>query len=318
MFKLRGSLISLVAATALVFPAPAIATSTTCQTAFSSAQISPSVAPTNLTPLSGTKIPSEGVWKSTKIKVNGHVALKTTRVRFDKIHGSSYATLIWIDSKLLAFKQIPGLTVPKKGLGTGKVSKSMRACYMAAFTGGYLMTDSGGGAKYGSTTVAPMKKKMGTLVTYTDGSMDVVKWPNIDATKRVAELRQNLKLIVENGISKVPAGEPHNSWGWVWHGTGINNNDVRRTGVGIRSDGTIVWVMGAELNATNLAKVLIRGGAIRAMALDMNKGFANGYLYGPYHTKKTVGGIIDPNMTIWPSRFWNAAQRDFIAVFSRS
>jgi hypothetical protein len=180
------------------------------------------------------------------------------------------------------------------------------------------MKDSEGGAQYGSTTIGTMKNNIATLVTYTDGSIDVITWPNVNPNKTVAELRQNLPLIVENGVSKVPAGEPHNSWGWVWNGTGKNKNDVMRTGVGIRPDGTILWVMGANLNATNLANLLIRGGAVRAMALDMNKGFANGFLYGPYHTLTKPGGIIDPNITQWPARFWNPAQRDFVAIFSRS
>lgn len=308
---------SLLVALTLGISSPAHSITTDCSNTFSPAQVFSNSSPDDIAPIQGTKIPDEGKWKPTLIKVSGHVAIKTTRVRFDRQHGQAYATLIWLNPELLAFKQIPGKTIPKPGISSGRVTNNLRPCYVAAFTGGYLLKDSQGGATYGSNQVKPLVNGIGTLVTYTDGSIDVVKWPNSDPSKTIAATRQNLKLIVENGISRVPKSEPHNSWGWVWNGTGINNNDVQRTGVGIRSDGTVVWVMGANLNATNLANLLIRAGAIRAIALDMNKGFANGYLYGPYHTKTKVGGIIDPNVTQWPGRFWGNAQRDFIAVFAR-
>ena len=317
MRRLRFLAIALSAALSLGIASPAEATGNSCSIEFPSAQVLSGTNPARISPIAGTPLLNEGVWQDTKIKVAGQAAIKTTRLRFDTVHGKKYATVIWLDPNLLSFKQIPGKSIPKTGLGTGRVPANLRTCYMAAFTGGYLMKDSLGGAQYGSKTIGALKNNIATLVTYNDGSLDVVKWPNVNPNKTVAELRQNLKLIVENGASKVPAGEPHNSWGWVWNGTGINKNDVQRTGVGVRADGSIIWVIGADLNATNLANLLIRGGAVRAMALDMNKGFANGYLYGPYHTKTKAGGIIDPNVTQWPGRFWNPAQRDFVAVFAR-
>jgi hypothetical protein len=308
---------ALLVASTLLLPTSAQATTEDCSTAFSSAQVLANNGPSNLNPIPGTRIANEGIWQPTKIKVAGQVAIKTARVRFDNVHGKNYATVIWLNPSLLAFKQIPGKTIPQKGLGPGKVPAALKPCYVAAFTGGYLMKDSEGGAQYDGKTVKNLINGIGTLITYTDGTIDVVKWPDSDRNKVIAQARQNLKLIVEDGVSKVPHSEPHNSWGWVWNGTGINKNDVQRTGVGIKADGTVVWVMGANLNATNLANLLIRAGAVRALALDMNKGFANGYLYGPYHTKTNTGGIIDPNITQWPSRFWNATQRDFVAVFAR-
>ena len=304
---------------------PAAATSTDCTNAFDIASSRPSDAPTNITPIAGTPLANEGVWQDTRITVAGNVAVKTTKLRFDRAHGKATATIIWLDPKELAFGQVPGISDPINNHGaTGKVSPSLKACYVAGFAGGYLTrtkathnNDSQGGAIYSANAVLPMVNGKATLVTYTDGSIDVVDWPNWDHSKPIAQARQNIKMLVNDGVSQVRVPEKHNAWGWVWLGTGVNANDVPRSGVGIRADGTVVWALGNHLNATNLASLLVRAGAVRAMALDMNKGFANGFFYGPYHTTKVVGHKIDSSMVGSPTRFWSPNQRDFVAVFTR-
>lgn len=312
----------------LLAPQPSLATTTTCSNAFPGATILQTSQPTNIGKQFGGTNASEGVWSSTKFVIHGQTAIKTTRVQFS---AGRYATMVWLDPNLVSFSQIPGTTSPIDKFGTGKIPDSLRPCYLAAFTGAYLMKDSQGGAIYNGVQTTPVKdpktKKVvntgamvdgkATLVTYSDGTLDVVAWPNINHSKTLSSARQNLPLIVQNGVSQVPVNEPHNSWGWVWQGTGVHTNDVYRSGIGVRADGTIVWVLGAKLNATGLANLLIRGGAVRAMALDMNKGFANGVFYGPYHTAKVVGIPINPDAPTRVTRFWNTNIRDFVAVFAR-
>lgn len=319
------ALLLAVVAFSIVRIQPASAVVTDCSNTFAVANHSPSTPPANITPIPGKAVANEGIWKNTQITVQGVVAVKTTTLRFDKPHGKKTATLIWLDPKQLAFGQIAGKSDPIHNKNaTGKVPTNLRNCYVAGFAGGFLTrtktkhnNDSEGGAIYNGKTLLPMVNGKATLITYKDGSIEIVDWPNWNISKSIAQARQNLKMIVKNGVSRVSSPEKHNSWGWVWNGLGLNKNDVPRGGVGIRADGTVIWVLGNSLNATNLAKLFVRGGAVRAMVLDMNFGYANGFFYGPYHSSKIVGSKIVSNMVGSPSRFWQPAQRDFIAVFTR-
>lgn len=313
----RGVAALVIAFSVLASPTIVKAATDSCNTSLTKPTYHAEYDPQPITPIAGKRLPNEGSWTNTKLSRHGIPVVKTTKLRFDKAHGSDFATLVWLDTSLVYFKQIAGFKVPKPGISDGKVPAGLKPCYLAGFTGGYLMKDSKGGAKYGKTLVAPMVKGQATLVSYTDGTLDIVKWPATHPDKTVAQARQNLSLLVDSGKSKVPKPEGHNAWGWVWNGTGINQNDVQRTGVGVRPDGTILWVLGRNLNATNLASLLIRGGAVRAMALDMNLGYSNAYMYGPYHSANKAGVAFDNRMTGSPMRFWGAAERDFVAVFTR-
>jgi hypothetical protein len=304
---------------------PASATVSDCSNTFPIASRQASASPSNIAPIAGTQVTNEGIWHDTRISVLGKIAVKTTQLRFDKAHGKATATIVWLDPKAVAFSQIGGTTDPiNNPKASGKVPASLKSCYLAGFHGGYLtktknhhINDSQGGAIYNGYTALPMVDGKATLMTYSDGSIDIVNWPNWNHSKTIAQARQNISMIVKDGVSQVKSPELHNAWGWVWNGVGINNNDVPRSGVGIRADGTVVWVLGNKLNATNLASLLVRAGSVRAMVLDMNKGYSNGYFYGPYHTVKSIGSKINPSMVGEPSRFWQTSQRDFVAVFAR-
>jgi hypothetical protein len=89
---------------------------------------------------------------------------------------------------------------------------------------------------------------------------------------------------------------------------------VWRSALGIRADGTVVYCIGPVLSAKSLADMMVRAGAVRAMPLDMNSAYANGFLYGPYGSGKR----IDPNIYREPDRFWAPSERDFVAVYAKS
>jgi hypothetical protein len=76
----------------------------------------------------------------------------------------------------------------------------------------------------------------------------------------------------------------------------------------------MVYVIGAAMSASSLGDVLVRAGARRAILLDMNEAYANGFLYGPYK----AGRKIDAESTRSPERFWATSERDFIAVYAKS
>lgn len=275
---------------------------------------SPSVVPDRLISPVSPQV-GEGTWLRTKILVNGSPAIRIARIRPDKEHTSYYATIAWFDSKRLAFQQVPGTDVPEGNFarGSGVVPAELKPFYVAGLNDGFLMRDSQGGYVYGDKVVKKLVAGKATLVTYTDGSIDVLKWGRDKPTKAIQAARQNLTLMVDGAKSQVQ-DESQSKWGWVWQGVGSGKNLVWRSALGVRADGTVVYCIGPVLSAKSLADMMVRAGAVRAMPLDMNSAYANGFLYGPY----APGKRIDPNIYREPDRFWAPSERDFVAIFAKS
>jgi hypothetical protein len=257
---------------------------------------------------------NEGVWKPTKILSDGKPAIWVAKVRPDKDHSSILATVVWFDTALLAFQQIPGTELPEGNFdhGPGTVSKDVLPFYVAGFANAYKMNQSQGGFVYQGKVVKRLKKGKATLLTYPNGDLKIVKWgfENVPAGYLVA--RQNLDLMVENSVSMVKSES--DKWGSAWHGTGSGKNFVWRSGLGVRADGTLVYVQSDALSAKSLSQLLVKAGAVKAMALDMNSGFAVGAFYGPYGK----GGKAINNKLVPSDIFYKPSSRDFVAVFTKS
>ena len=258
----------------------------------------------------------EGVWKPTKILVNGNTAIWMARIRPDNVHTSYWATVTWFDPRLLAFQQIPGTKVPEvSGISkrTGQVPSRLKQFYVAGLNGGFLLRDSQGGYEYQGTEYRTLLQGKASLVTYKDGSIDVLKWGRDSLDRPVQAVRQNMDLIVDGGVNQVES-EDQSKWGWVWQGVGSGKNLVGRSAIGVRADGTVISVIGSAMSAKSLGDVLVRAGAQRAILLDMNSAYANGFLYGPYRGGKK----LDPASTRSADRFWKPSERDFVAIYVKS
>ena len=130
-------------------------------------------------------------------------------------------------------------------------------------------------------------------------------------------MRQNLDLIVENGKA-VPGLAAQNSpkWGITLGGT----FNVWRSGLGVTKDGALVYVGGPALSISDLANVLVRAGAVRAMQLDINTGWVqysifNGPIGTPLNGSTAVpllNGMESP--TRYFANWWN---RDFFTMSLR-
>jgi hypothetical protein len=261
-------------------------------------------------------IDGEGEWTPTKIQVNGNTAIWIAQIRPDELHTSYWATVTWLDPKLLAFAQVPGTKIPEVTDlpdRTGQVPSNLKPFYVAGLNGGFLMRDSRGGYQFGDKVYQRLVDGKASLVTYNDGTFDVVQWGRDFVAGDIQSVRQNMDLIVDGGVSQVES-EDQSKWGWAWQGVGSGKNLVWRSAVGIRADGTMVYVIGDAMSAKSLGDVLVRAGAQRAILLDMNAAYANGFLYGPYKG----GRKIDSASTRSPERFWLPSERDFIAVYAKS
>ncbi len=156
-------------------------------------------------------------------------------------------------------------------------------------------------------------------MVYRNGSSTVGAWGrDVTMTPNVVSVRQNLDLLVDNG-QPVPglSASDTTAWGRTLGGAVY----VWRSGVGITADGALVYVGGPGLNITDLANVLVRAGAVRAMELDINTDWVNFSTYQPSAPNAPASGTngteLLSNMTGTPARYFDTWwARDFITMSS--
>jgi hypothetical protein len=133
-------------------------------------------------------------------------------------------------------------------------------------------------------------------------------------------VRQNLDLVVDNG-HPVPGLNANDTTKWGF--TLKNQVYVWRSGVGVTATGALVYVGGPDLNITDLADVLARAGAVRAMELDINTDWVNLATYAPPASTGLAdsgnGTSLLSTMSGGPGRYFEPWwSRDFITMSDRT
>lgn len=280
----------------------------------------PLPTPKAVRPFQSPPIAGEGVWHPGGRLVNGRSAVYTTTVR---LPGSSSVTagIAWMDTRLLQAKLYSGSLSPG-GLfwkNTAPIPPSASRTLVAAFNGGFLMKDAKGGYFSEGHTVAPLRVGAASLVIYRDGFVTVGQWGrDVAMTPNVVAVRQNLTLLVDNGraVSGLNPGDI-STWGVALNGV-VN---TPRSGLGVTASGALIYVSG-PMNIVDLAQILVRAGAVRAMTLDMNPFWPVFATFSP----SSVNGLAsaangrDLLTTMYqpPGRFYEAAyNRDFITMSTK-
>ncbi len=180
------------------------------------------------------------------------------------------------------------------------------------------MQDAQGGYYTQGHMIIPLRRGAASVVIFKDGTMTLGTWgtPGFTMSNKIASVRQNLRLLVNNGR---PVGDLSNPalWGATLGGT----FNVWRSGLGVTKDGAIIYVGGPAMSITDLANVLVRAGAVRGMQLDINTDWVqysvfNGALNAPVTGANGVSLLNSMNGP--PSRYfaswWN---RDFFTMSLR-
>ncbi|HLX89708.1 MAG TPA: phosphodiester glycosidase family protein, partial [Acidimicrobiales bacterium] len=257
---------------------PSQTTATTTPHVVSVAHLTP---PDPVPPIASPAVPGEGQWHAAGRLVHGLPAVYETYMRPDTVHTSVVVGVAWMDTKLLSARLYSGSTIPGSGPWqyTAPVSSDAAGSLVAAFNSGFLMKNANGGYFSEGRTVAPLREGAASLVITRDGTATVAQWGR-DATMApsVVAVRQNLDLLVDNG-HPVPGLAENDTAKWGY--TLGNKVYVWRSGLGVTADGALVYVGGPGLNITDLADVLARAGAVRAMELDINTDWVNLATFDP-------------------------------------
>ena len=279
--------------------------------------------PTPIPTPASPAIPGEGQWVAAGRRVDGIPTMYETTLRPDAVHTSYVVGAAWMDTKLLRATLYSGSIIPGGGpfTHTAPIARSASTSLVAAFNAGFLMSGARGGYYTDGRTIIPLRTGAASFVVYTDGTVAIGAWGSqVSMTSGVASVRQNLDLVVDNG-KPVPGLDAADTTQW-----GATLGDqvyVWRSGVGITADGALVYVGGPGLNIVDLADLLARAGAVRAMELDINTDWVNFSVYTPSNpfgpATPSNGTELLPAMSGSAGRYfepWWA--RDFITMSSRA
>jgi hypothetical protein len=279
-------------------------------------------APAAVEPIASPAVSGEGQWQPAGRTVDGVPAVYETFMRPDSVHTSVVVGVAWMDTKLLSATLYSGSTTPGGGPWkyTAPVSPQAASSLVAAFNSGFLMSNADGGYYTEGRAEYPLRSGAASFVVYKDGTATVAQWGrDASMTPDVVAVRQNLDLIVDNG-QPVPGliANDNSKWGNTLHGYVY----VWRSGVGVTSDGALVYAGGPYMNITDLADVLARAGAVRAMELDINTDWVNFATYAPGSATGAAapanGTLLVPSMAGGTSRYFQASwSRDFITMSVR-
>ena len=213
--------------------------------------------------------------------MHGIPAVYVTFLRPDAIHTSVVDGIAWMDSKLLSATLYSGSYIPGGGSYkyTAPIEPTAARSLVAAFNAGFRMQDANGGYFTQGKVIIPLRNGAASFVIYRDGTSTVGAWgSDVKMTSHVVAVRQNLNLLVDHG-KPAPGLDANDTT--KWGNTLGNQVYVARSGLGVTQDGALVYVGGPNLNITDLANLLVRAGAVRAMELDINADWVNFATFSP-------------------------------------
>jgi len=258
-------------------------------------------------------LPGEGVWHATRPGLEAAPPVLLTTIRDQPEYPRVVAGLAWINTKRTSLTLFPGRLEPSVELPRGpmEVPLDRRGSLLATFNSGFKLADSKGGFVLDGHAYAPMKNGQGTLVGYTNGTVDVINWTDgASAPPGVSFARQNLPLIVNNGKQ---ARNLENAAQW---GATVGNAIlVWRSAIGVDSHGNLIYASGEDQTVGSLARLLIQAGAVRAMELDINSYWTSFISYGAPGAEDPKNLL--PSMERSDTRYLEPDDRDFFAVHQR-
>jgi Phosphodiester glycosidase len=271
--------------------------------------------PAPIPPQAQPALAEEGTWQPL-VNVHAQPAIRAAFLRPDSQHTSYLVGVAWLNQKLVTMVLHPGYKVPgNSGLSQpSQVAQSQRNALVATFNSGFTINDANGGYWQDGNSVVPLRSGAASMVLYKDGHVDVVRWHGAAPGPDVAAVRQNLAMLIDNGSINPDVDSTSTS---MWGFTIGNKTYVWRSAVGVRKDGSLVFVVGASMSVRTLANIVHGAGAVRAMELDINPDWTNFITYTHPSQGVAVPHMLTRDEQPNPYRYLQPSSRDFVAVLAR-
>ena len=290
--------------------------------------VPPLAEPARLTPFGERTYAAEGAWHPAGRLVDGMPAIYETTIVPQG--GTARAGIAWMDAKLLSARLYSGSQSPGGGpyRYTAPVLPGAAASLVAAFNGGFMMNAAHGGYYTEGRVIDPLVRGAASLVIYADGAITVGAWgTGVAMSPKVVAVRQNLVPLVAGGHPTALAASPDwQSWGYtcgvISCSPSVQGIESQwRSGLGVAADGALVYAAGPALDPLQLARLLVRAGAVRGMELDINPGWPVFASYDPATTHGLAAPSNGANLLdtdLGPSTFFAPSyRRDFITMSAR-
>ena len=277
-------------------------------------------APAAIVPFVSTPTPGEGQWHPIGRTVDGIPTTYAAFLRPNDVNTSLVTGVAWMDTKLLSTKLYAGTSIPGTGTFTdmAPITGAALTTLDAAFNSGFRMQDADGGFYLDGQTAVALRPGAASLVIDSSGNVNIGAWgTDVAMTPTTVAVRQNLDLIVDNG-APVPGLNANDNIRW---GATLGGRvQVWRSGLGVTADGALVYVGGSGLSIVDLANVLARAGAVRAMEMDINTAWVNFFSFAPPAGEPAApsnGSKLTADETQWVGRYFAPCSRDFITMSAR-
>jgi hypothetical protein len=286
------------------------------QSGRSAAAVSPAVATVSAAPAAATThLPAWPI-------VANHIRPERTFAPVASIRGQTAAwiarrsgvTLVRFDQRLAHLALHAGSVEPGGGgwaygdrIGPREVHR-----VLAGFNGGFRLSYGSVGFMANGHTAVPLARGLGSVVTYADGGTEIGAWrAGVPARgRRIASVLQNLHLLVDRGVAAPTVNDCIRT---CWGRTIGGKPEVARSALGITRDSQLVWAAGESLSPARIARALIAAGAVRAVQLDINPYWIDGYLYVHHRTGPTPVRLV-PGQHDIPGQLLTPDSRDFFTV----
>ena len=273
--------------------------------------------------LAGQGLPNEGKWQTVVLN-KGLPAIQLAYVRPDAVHTSYYAALMWMDPKLLTGRLHEGIPSGDPGgvwTTPPQITPELAKTVAAAFPGGFRVNNGqvgNRGGYYDGRVAGPpapaLRTGAASLVIYQDGTATVGQWGrDVSLTANVKSVRQNLDLLVDGGnVNPTCSSDSSPIWGY----TVGNDAYVPRTALGVRKDGSLIFVNSPAVSVCSLGQLLKSAGVQRGMELDINYDWSIGY-YFTHDGGQVQGHVSRPTQSKGPDHYFSPQSRDFVAFYLR-
>ncbi len=268
--------------------------------------------------LAGQGLPNEGKWQTVVVN-KGYPAVQIAYVRPDAIHTSYYAALMWLDPKLLSGRLHegygdPGGTWPTPTYITPELAKTVAVAFPGGFRTANISVGNRGGYYDDGRVAEPLRVGAASLVIFKNGTATVGQWGrDVSMGPNVQSVRQNLDLLVDNGkVDPTCSSGSTPKWGYTLG----NGSYVPRTAIGVRADGTLIFVNSPAVSVCSLGQLLTSAGVVRGMELDINPEWSIGY-YFTHDNGQVQSHVSRPTQMQGPDHYFSPQSRDFVAFYLR-
>ena len=272
-------------------------------------------APAPLLPRVAPSLVGEGAWQVIDA-AGGVPAIWAASIRPNAAYPSVVASVAEIDQTHLHFGLFNGNEVPGgSGWQLGDhVPPELQPALVAAFNGGFRFDNEPGGYVTEGRTVRPLLAGQATLAIDRNGRLFVGEYGrDLNNDGRWESLRQNLPLIVDNGVSQAML-KPGTNWGRNYH----NVIYVTRSAVCLRGDGHYAYVTVGPVDARMLGDALVVIGCLRAIELDINGTWPTFVSFHQGARGQQTPMFLDRRMGGNPNRYLTGSSKEFFAAFDVS